>query len=465
MNTVSGVWVYAIRQGFLDAGINDGDVGIFSELMDSRTLALTANADTIYFWTFLDLRKARWCWRPPPTRWGSSTTCGSAGSPTSVSPGPDRGQGGTYLVVGPAYDGPLPEGGCYVRHSRTNHVLLVGRAFINENPGMDPAPTVARIRQELKIYPYAPGGVGSSIGAYLTGKGLLGQPATPKSPGSWRARDWPSTRSLPTTSATMRCSTRSCSWSRRKRWIPSRPASSPRSGSSRTRSSRPTPGCGRSSTRQWRWATPRPGRSGCRPPRGLPLLRRRHRLVEHALRRRVRVRQPAARDHSGRHQALPEQGRPPAAFPHVDVLLRDLHHPGDVHAADRRRVAVPDRQRQRRRRTLRRREDLPGEAAQGHPGGPVLVPQPVRQPDPLPAADPSALSRAGSQEYPSPAAEAEADGSTVIYFSPSQPDNVAPGNWIQTDPEKGWFTILRCYSPLQPFFDKTWRAGEIEPVT
>jgi hypothetical protein len=73
--------------------------------------------------------------------------------------------------------------------------------------------------------------------------------------------------------------------------------------------------------------------------------------------------------------------------------------------------------------------------------------------------------RAGSQEYPSPAAEAESDGSTVVYFSPARPDDVAPGNWIQTDPEKGWFVILRLYSPLQSFFDKTWRAGEIEPAT
>jgi hypothetical protein len=72
--------------------------------------------------------------------------------------------------------------------------------------------------------------------------------------------------------------------------------------------------------------------------------------------------------------------------------------------------------------------------------------------------------RAGSQEYPSPAAEAEPDGSTVVYFSPTRPDDVATGNWIQTDPEKGWFVILRLYSPLQPFFDKSWRAGEIEPV-
>jgi hypothetical protein len=27
------------------------------------------------------------------------------------------------------------------------------------------------IKERLKIYPYAPGGVGSSIGSYLTGRG------------------------------------------------------------------------------------------------------------------------------------------------------------------------------------------------------------------------------------------------------------------------------------------------------
>jgi hypothetical protein len=72
--------------------------------------------------------------------------------------------------------------------------------------------------------------------------------------------------------------------------------------------------------------------------------------------------------------------------------------------------------------------------------------------------------RAGSQQYPSPAAAADADGSTVVHFSPSRPEGVAPGNWVQTDPEKGWFVILRLYSPLEPFFDKSWRVGEIEPV-
>ena len=31
-------------------------------------------------------------------------------------------------------------------------------------------------------------------------------------------------------------------------------------------------------------------------------------------------------------------------------------------------------------------------------------------------------------------------------------------------PGKGWFTILRLYSPLEPFFTKDWRPSEIAMV-
>jgi hypothetical protein len=75
---------------------------------------------------------------------------------------------------------------------------------------------------------------------------------------------------------------------------------------------------------------------------------------------------------------------------------------------------------------------------------------------------PQRYPRAGSQSYPSPAAEANADGSTTVYFAPAQPAGVKRGNWIQTMPNKGWFTILRLYSPLEPFFTKEWRPSEIE---
>ncbi len=39
------------------------------------------------------------------------------------------------------------------------------------------------------------------------------------------------------------------------------------------------------------------------------------------------------------------------------------------------------------------------------------------------------------------------------------------GNWVQTTEGTGWFPILRLYSPLQSFFDKTWRPSEIEPLS
>jgi hypothetical protein len=55
------------------------------------------------------------------------------------------------------------------------------------------------------------------------------------------------------------------------------------------------------------------------------------------------------------------------------------------------------------------------------------------------------------------------DGSIDLYFGPESP----PGketNWIQTVPGKGWFAALRLYGPLEPWFEKTWRPGEIELI-
>jgi hypothetical protein len=77
---------------------------------------------------------------------------------------------------------------------------------------------------------------------------------------------------------------------------------------------------------------------------------------------------------------------------------------------------------------------------------------------------PQRFPRAGSQSYPSPVPEVASDGSTTIYIGPKQPDGVSRGNWIQTNPEKGWFVILRLYSPLETFFTREWKAGEIELV-
>jgi len=56
---------------------------------------------------------------------------------------------------------------------------------------------------------------------------------------------------------------------------------------------------------------------------------------------------------------------------------------------------------------------------------------------------------------------ANADGSVDLYFGPTAPAG-REANWIETVPGKGWFTLLRLYGPLEPWFDKSWRPGEIE---
>jgi len=56
-----------------------------------------------------------------------------------------------------------------------------------------------------------------------------------------------------------------------------------------------------------------------------------------------------------------------------------------------------------------------------------------------------------------------AEGSVTLHFGPEAPAGKEE-NWVQTVAGKGWFAILRLYGPEDPWFDKTWRPGEIEPA-
>ena len=52
------------------------------------------------------------------------------------------------------------------------------------------------------------------------------------------------------------------------------------------------------------------------------------------------------------------------------------------------------------------------------------------------------------------------DGSVDISFGPRAPKGKEK-NWVQTVPGRGWFTILRLYGPLEPFFEQTWKPDDI----
>jgi hypothetical protein len=467
MNTIQGVSLYAMRKGFLDAGINDGDVLIFSGLMDSRSLFLTANADTVYYISFLDLSDGPLVLETPPDALGLLDDMWFRWVSDFGLPGADRGQGGTYLLVGPGYDGPLPEGGYYVRHSRTNHVWIGARSFINENPGDDPGPTVALIKERLKIYPYAPGGVGSSIGAYLTGQGRLGRTATPQSPrfvegtglafntvppndfGHFELLDalvqMEPAEALDTELAGQFAALgivkdeKFAPDARLRKILDEAVAVGNAASRTLGMGAHPTEGFRYYEDDSAWWISLWVGGFDFTNP--------------------------------------PPEITPEGIKPYPNKGARRLHSrnsffytaTGITPAMCMRLTGVGSQY-------LIANVDAAGEPFDG------AKTYRLRLPKDIPAArfwsltlydnqtrsmlqTPQLYPRAGSQEYPSPAAEAEDDGSTVIYISPSRPDEVAPGNWIQTDPESGWFVMLRCYSPLQPFFDKTWRAGEIELVT
>jgi hypothetical protein len=466
MNTIQGVSVFAIRKGFQDAGVAEGDVLIFSELMDSRSLFLTANADTVYFWSFHDLSQGPLVFETPSNVLGLFDDIWFRWISDFGLPGADRGQGGSYLLVGPGYDGPLPEGGYYVRHSRSNHVTLIGRAFINENPGMNPAPTVDRIKEELKIYPYAAGGVGSSVSAYLTGEGPLGQAAGPQSPrfvegtglamntvppndfGHYELLDalvqLEPAEALDTELAGQFAAIgivkdeKFAPDDRLRRILGEAVAV----GNAAAR----TVGMGASPTEGFRYYDGDSAWWNMLFVGGFEFTNPPPEITPEGV--KPYPNQGARRLHSRTSMFYTATAITPAMCMRLtgvgsQYLLANVDRDGEpFDGAKTYRVRLPKDIPAARFWSLNLYDNQSRSLLQTE----QLYP------------------RAGSQEYPSPAAEAEDDGSTVIYCSPTLPDDVAPGNWIQTDSEKGWFVILRCYSPLQSFFDKTWRAGEFELV-
>jgi hypothetical protein len=56
-----------------------------------------------------------------------------------------------------------------------------------------------------------------------------------------------------------------------------------------------------------------------------------------------------------------------------------------------------------------------------------------------------------------------ADGSVDIYFGPKAPAGKEP-NWVPTDPQRGFELMFRAYGPKKEFFDKAWVLPDVEKV-
>jgi len=55
------------------------------------------------------------------------------------------------------------------------------------------------------------------------------------------------------------------------------------------------------------------------------------------------------------------------------------------------------------------------------------------------------------------------DGTVDLYFGPQAPLG-KEANWIETVAGKGWWTVFRLYGPLKPWFEKNWQLNDIQPL-
>ena len=463
MNSFSGASAYAIRKGFQSIGADDNTVVIFSELMDSNSLFLTANADTIYTVATLDLTKGPLVIEVPPMALGTLNDMWFGWIIDIGAPGPDRGEGGKYILVPPGYDGPLPDSGFFVGRSKTNHVLYAVRAFMDNN---DPKPAVALIKKSLKIYPYTPGGFGTSIATALEGEVRLGvnppPPPTKFVEGSGKSfntippNDFSFFEMLnalvqmePATSFNPELSGQMAAIgivkgkpfnpdARMRKILTDAAAVGNAAGRVLNWRSAEYPGWSYYPGSMWgnmlweggyNFETPPPmitpeGLFKPNPPTGA-----------RTLDSRTAFYYGYTMDSPGMIMRLPGVGSQ-YLMGFQDAEKKDLDGsktykvtlPPDIPAAKFWSFTLYDNQTR------------------------SMLQTPQRYP------------RAGSQTYPSPASVANADGSTTIFFGPTKPADAKEGNWIQTTPGKGWFTLLRLYSPKPSFFDRTWRLSEIELV-
>src|SRR5271157_3008649 len=472
VNAYQGASTYAIWKGFNDAGIPDNSVLIFSELMDSKSLFLTANADVVYFWSNVDLTKGPMVVETPPMSLGVIDDMWFRWVTDFGLPGPDRGEGGKYLLLPPGYTGDLPDSGYNVARLRTTRAIMLGREFLEDN---DPKRPVELVKKTLKIYPYQPGGFGTSITTGLDGKVPLLRSPDGK-------LDWAFLRPQPPVEFI--------------------------EGSGKAMSTIPPNDF--SYFEMINDLVKREPADALDPEimgslaaigivKGKP-------FAPDARMRKILTEAAAVGTATGRtlnwharesdfyyypgsawtnylfvggysFETPPSQVSPAGVVtPYAPTGYRTLnartamffYATGITPAMIMRLTDIGSQY-------LGAFVDSRGEYFDGGKTYEVTLPPNI------PAAkfwsftlyDNQTRSmlqtqqrypRAGSQSYPGPAAAPNPDGSTIVYFAPTKPAGVSEGNWIQTDPTKGWNTLFRLYSPLETFFTKQWRPSEIELV-
>lgn len=151
LNGIPAASVYAVLEGLQGEGLEPGDLGIFEELMDARSLFLTPNSTTMYCMAELNVKDGPVVAEIPPGVLGPVDDAFFCWVTDVGVTGPDQGKGGKYLFVHRDYKGAIPEG-YFVARTPTYRNLFFFRAFVQ---GDDLAGTAGAVKARFRAYPLA----------------------------------------------------------------------------------------------------------------------------------------------------------------------------------------------------------------------------------------------------------------------------------------------------------------------
>jgi len=422
LNGMSAASIYAMLEGFKQAGLEPGDLGITENLLDARTLFLTAQSTTPYALTEIDLKNGPVVVEIPGPVLGTLDDAFFRFVSDVGLTGPDQGKGGKYLFIGPDYEGDIPEGYFVAKSTTYRHWLLM-RVFVKDG---DLEGSVKELKEGFRAYPLAQANNPPKQNVYdLSGKQfntihandelfyeelnavIQYEPADAFNPelvglfasigikkGEPFSPDARMQKILKDAAAIGNASARSLTFSPRSKAVYFYP------------------------DRQWYSAFA--GGSHEFMNNGELVLD--DRIMFHYVATGI---------------------TPAMATPQVGT--------GSVYA-------------------------FTAHDSKGHylDGGEMYK---VTLPEPIPVNNfwsfmvysgqhRSMLEtdqKSAGLDSNSPAVKPDQDGSYTIWFGPKAPEG-HKGNWIQTMPDKSYCVLLRLYGPLEPWFDKTWKPGDFELV-
>jgi len=419
MTTIPAASMYAIHQGLKEAGAVDGTIGLFETLMDSKSLFLTANTESMYGWTWLDLKNGPVVVESPPNVLGFACDSWFRNVADLGHTGPDKGEGGKFLFIPPGYEGDIPDGYYTIKTSTYgNYIMWRGFGTLAE--------AIKNFHSNARIYPLTDA-ENQTKGSFvnLSGKEvntihannfhfyeevnaiIQHEPSEAISPeilgilasigiekGKPFAPDERMKKILEEAAAFANATARSISFATRDKeayYYTDR-----------------------------YWKTGFIG--GNHEFKNSSSFNLDARTLFHYLATGITPAMSMKMVGAGSQYAYTERSGDGNYLDGGENYV--LHMPPNIPVNNFWSIIIYDPQTRSMLQT-----DNPF---------------------------PSVSSLTGKMKP-------NKDGSYDVYFGPTAPKG-KENNWIQTVPNKGWFPILRLYGPLDPWFDKTWKPGEIEPV-